>query len=428
MVDMDNVTSLLEGFDLRLSEHERALLDHARAWCDHNRVPLYLVGGSVRDLLLGLAHLDLDLAVEGDAVALATAIAAALVAEVTTYSHFGTATVTYRDRSVDIARTRSERYAYPGTLPIVSPAPIEDDMGRRDFTVNALALGMAGGAARRLIDPFDGRADLKGRLIRVLYGESFRDDPTRILRMARYTARLQFEVDPGTLAAGKKAATFLSVLSPARITHEFERMFAEPRPEDILLLLRELHALSPIYPEFRLSERLGESFQRLRADGGTAPGVSEYLCALAAPWGRHEIQGLANALELRQEERAALLDLRGAVAVLHELSSKPLDPATVTHALSRFQPAAVRGAGAAAGGLTSRIVRRFVDEWRNVAPLLRGDDVISMGVPKGPPVGEVLKTLQAGRLRGELRNEDDERALVRAWLAKSTRTGDRNER
>jgi len=114
MVDMDNVTSLLEGFDLRLSEHERALLDHARAWCDHNRVPLYLVGGSVRDLLLGLAHLDLDLAVEGDAVALATAIAAALAAEVTTYSHFGTATVTNRDRSVDIARTRSERYAYPG--------------------------------------------------------------------------------------------------------------------------------------------------------------------------------------------------------------------------------------------------------------------------------------------------------------------------
>jgi tRNA nucleotidyltransferase (CCA-adding enzyme) len=414
---MPETTDLVERLEARATPFERAALDAARRWCDAAGAGLYAVGGTVRDLLLGPAHLDLDLVVEGDVVALASALAEQLSATLTTHAHFGTATVAGDAGSLDLARSRSETYAYPGALPRVEAAPIERDLGRRDFTTNAMALGLAGAQRGRLVDPFGGASDLGARQLRVLHGESFRDDPTRILRLARYAARLSFAVETQTHTLAQRDATFLAAVSPARVTHELERTFAERFPEVAVTLLQELKTLTAIYPSFRLPADLAARFATLREDGGPSPATPEYLCALVADWSRPQIQGLCDALEPRHEVRAALHDVSKAARALTALEQQRADPAAVVEGLAPLAPAAVRGAGAAAGGHRARLVRRYLCEWRNVRPHLRGDDAIALGVTEGPAVGEVLQLLRAGRLRGELLSEEDERRLVRSWLA-----------
>jgi len=154
--------------------------------------PAFLVGGAVRDLLLAGQTVDLDVAIEGDARATAREIAERLGGEVVEHERFGTATVKAGDLDVDLATTRRERYAEPGALPEVEPAGLSEDLGRRDFTINAMALGLSGDSLGVLEDPHEGREDLERGVIRVLHGRSFIDDPTRLLRALRYEARFDF--------------------------------------------------------------------------------------------------------------------------------------------------------------------------------------------------------------------------------------------
>lgn len=414
---MPEAADLVERLEARATPFERTVLVAARAWCEAQAAGLYAVGGTVRDLLLGRAHLDLDLVVDGDVTALASSLAASFSAALTMHTHFGTATLTAAEGSLDLARSRRETYAYTGALPRVEAAPIAQDLGRRDFSINAMALGLAGAERGRLIDPFAGAADLAAQRVRVLHDESFRDDPTRILRLARYAARLGFEVETETRALARRDATFLAAVSPARVSHELERTFAEQRPEGALALLQELRALPAIYPPFLLPVNLNERCARLRADGGAPPGTAEYLCAIVAAWPRTRIEGLADTLEPRHEVRGALRDVCRAATTLASLAGSGADPAEIVTALGSLHSAAVRGAGAAAGAGEALLVRRYLCEWRNVRPHLRGNDAIALGVREGPAVGAVLQRLRAGRLRGEIQSEDDERRLVRDWLA-----------
>ena len=162
---------------------------------------MYLVGGAVRDLLLGGRPLDLDLVVEGDAAA----FAASLGGELKVHDRFGTSTVTLDGFSYDIARARRETYAHPGALPDVAPAPLAEDLERRDFTVNTLALALAGDRAGELHSVPPALEDLDARRLRVLHDQSFIDDPTRLFRLVRYATRLGFEIEPHTRALAERA-------------------------------------------------------------------------------------------------------------------------------------------------------------------------------------------------------------------------------
>ncbi len=168
--------------------------------------PTYLVGGALRDLLRGAVTKDLDIAVEGRADTVARELAQRLGGEAEGYEHFGTASVRASDLSLDLATARLERYRRPGALPEVEPATIEEDLSRRDFTVNAMAAALAAGERGRLHDPHGGRADLEAATIRVLHRHSFVDDPTRLLRAVRYEARLGFAMDRDTEALARAAA------------------------------------------------------------------------------------------------------------------------------------------------------------------------------------------------------------------------------
>jgi len=371
----------------------------------------------VRDLLLGRPHLDLDLAVEGDAIALARDCAVTLGGAATVHEQFGTATVSGAGWSFDVARTRAERYFYPAALPEVSPASIDADLARRDFTIHAMALRLNGEDAGTLLDPFGGCVDVDARVLRVLHANSFRDDPTRIVRLARYAARLGAAIAPDTAALARRDATFLGMVSPARLSHELERTLAEALPEKAFGVLADVRALAEVLPPLRNVAALGAAYARLRKDGGGSPGANEYLCAAAGGLSRAQIQLMESRLELRRELSDALHELPRAAQALRSLDGVGSDPVLVVDRLGDLPTAAVRGAGAALGDGPAQLVRRYLNEWRAVRPALRGDDLIQLGVPRGPAVGRALRLLRDAHLRREVHSVADERARIAAWLA-----------
>src|SRR4051794_37069429 len=191
--------------------------------------PAWLVGGAVRDLMLGATNVDLDVAIEGDARPVARELAERLGGAAVEHERFGTATVRAGDLTVDLASTRRETYAQPGTLPDVQPASLDEDLARRDFTVNAMAASLDPAQLGELRDPHGGRADLEAGVIRVLHPGSFIDDPTRVLRAVRYEARLGFRMDPETerLAREAIAAGAPSTVSGPRLRDELLDLLGE---------------------------------------------------------------------------------------------------------------------------------------------------------------------------------------------------------
>ena len=196
-------------------------------------VNAYLVGGPVRDLMLNLPNIDLDITVEGNAIRLADGFAAQHPgAKVTRYPAFKTATVHLPDGIlVDFATARSETYVRGGAFPAVKPSTLKDDLFRRDFTVNAMAIAIIPKAWGKLIDPFKGRVDLSSKKIRILHDKSFLDDPTRILRAARFKARLRFSIEAKTLKLLKSAVKIkvLDSIKPQRYLKDFNKVLKEPK-------------------------------------------------------------------------------------------------------------------------------------------------------------------------------------------------------
>lgn len=229
-----------------IPERVRPLLTRIGRLAGAQGVAAYAVGGCVRDWCLGLPTVtDLDVTVEGDGIEVARAVARALGATLTAHRQFGTATIhrpNGRGRRVDIASCRKEVYVRPAAYPKVSAGTLEDDLFRRDFAVNAMAAALSPGRFGTLIDPFEGVRDLRRKTLRILHERSFLDDPSRLLRGARFAARFHFQWDRTTLAAARRAvaAGALGWLNEGRLRRELERMLQEPNPA---ACLRHLEAL-----------------------------------------------------------------------------------------------------------------------------------------------------------------------------------------
>ncbi len=232
---------------------------------------VFLVGGTVRDILLGEESFDVDIAVEGDAIAFAGALAGALGGRMTPHQKFGTAVVQYEGGRVDVVTTRTEFYDAPGALPTVERAGLREDLFRRDFTVNAMAASLKAADFGRLEDPFRGRDDLDARVLRVLHNLSFIDDPTRIFRAIRYEARygLQLEEHSARLARGTIEMGLVGDLSSARLRDELIALLEDPGAAGAILRLGELGADRAIHPHLRADAEAATLFERalsLRAE------------------------------------------------------------------------------------------------------------------------------------------------------------------
>ena len=333
----------------------------------------YLVGGAVRDLLLGEPSPDLDIAVEDEI----GGIVEALGGEATQHERFDTASVVLDETEVDIARTRAETYPSPGALPEVRPAPLSDDLGRRDFTVNAMAVPLE--APGELIDPHGGLDDLRAGTLRVLHELSFLDDPTRALRAARYAARLDLELDPGTERLLRAAD--VSSVSEDRVTAELAQIAGEERPSEALGLIAEWGLL-----DLGRGPRLAKALERLFSERTEWAEFADRQVAilLAVAPGNHPRQ-------LRK--RAARL-----------ASVAPDSPAQRWHLADGHVPgvlALARAAGAA-------WLDDYVSRLRHVELEIWGYDLLEAGIPEGPAIGRGLDAALAARLNGEVDSREEE--------------------
>jgi len=355
----------------------------------------WLVGGAVRDLLLGRTPRELDLVIEGDALAAARRAAARLGGEVREHERFGTATVRGGGTAFDLAGTRRETYTWPGALPDVAlGATLEEDLARRDFTVNTLALRLLDGT---LTGRPGAREDLDAGALRVLHDGSFRDDPTRLLRLARYAARLGFAVEPRTaeLAGAAVAGGALATVSGERLGAELRLLAREPQPAALAALKR-----------FGLGAALLPGF-------AVDPERVERALAICPPDARVDVVALAAATGAVPPERWRELAFPAAEAAALRAAGAlgPLTtdrPSEVDAVLRRLPLEA-----AVLAAVDSEAARDWLARGRHLRTAITGDDLLAAG-RSGPAVGRGLAAARAALLDG---TAPDREAQLAAALA-----------
>jgi tRNA nucleotidyltransferase (CCA-adding enzyme) len=367
---------------------------------------VYAVGGAVRDLLLGGEPYDIDLVVEGDP----DQVAAGLGGRVRAHDRFGTATVVADGFTYDIARARRESYARPGALPDVAPAPLEEDLLRRDFTVNAIALALNGPDAGSTTAAPDALDDLEARRLRVLHDASFRDDPTRMLRMARYQSRLGFSIEPVTAALVRPEA--LGTVSGSRIGTELRLLAREPDPLAALQALHELGLDAAIQPGFGLREEDRDMARRALALL-PADGRRDRLALAVAARGlsAETLRRLLDRLAFEATDREAIVAAATRADALAAALAReaPGAGSAIAEAVGDAGPELVALAGALG---PAREAARWLNELRQIELEIGGDDLLAAGVPQGPAIGRALKAALAAKRDGRVAGREDELAAA----------------
>jgi tRNA nucleotidyltransferase (CCA-adding enzyme) len=339
-----------------------------------SEAPVYLVGGAVRDLLLGRGRSDIDLVVVGDAAELATRLGGEAIA----HERFGTAKAQLDGHQIDIATARAESYAHPGALPEIEPAgDLETDLARRDFTINAMAVPLHGES--ELIDPHGGRADLEAGLLRVLHARSFEDDPIRALRAARYAARFGFRAETETEALLRKAD--LGTVSADRRQAELRRLAAERGAARGFELLAEWGLVETRPGGVALAARVAELLS-------------------SPPW-----------QDFARPDRAVLAAAIGDPGVEEDIAAaQPERPSLAVELASGRDPVELTLARA----LGAEWLDRYLLEWRSVRLEIDGEDLVVAGIPQGPEIGRGLDEALRRKLDGELSGREEELAAALA--------------
>jgi len=386
---------------------------------------LYLVGGMVRDLLLGQTNLDIDLVVEGNAIELAQQLVEINQAKITTHPRFNTAKLQWNKWSVDLATARSETYAKPGALPTVKPSSLSNDLFRRDFTINTMAIELNPNHYGELIDLYKGKDDLKHKLIRVLHERSFTDDATRIWRGLRYEQRLNFQLEPTTLELLKRDIPMLDTISGDRIRHELELTLREKYPEKVLRRADELKVLQRLHPSLKGNGWLVEKFEQARQlSPANLPLVGLYLALLAYPLTNEENKHLISRLRLPKSLAQTLQDTNYIKRQLQSLAQPDLTPSSIYCLLCDYSPLAIIvNLLAGDSAVVRRHIHLYLSKLRYVKPTLNGDDLKRMSVAPGPHIKEILHLLHMARLDEEIITKQDEVRLVHSWLARNIKEG-----
>jgi tRNA nucleotidyltransferase (CCA-adding enzyme) len=383
---------------------------------------VYLVGGTVRDILLGEPNFDVDVAVEGDAIELARSLADALDGRVRAHRKFGTAVVLYsEDERVDVVTARTEFYDAPAALPSVEHATIREDLFRRDFTINAMAVSLKGADFGRLVDPFGGRRDLEANTIRILHNLSFIDDPTRIFRAIRYESRYGFRMDDHTqrLARGTIEMGLVGDLSSARLRDELVALLEEGDAGASILRLAELGAGAAIHPHLAADDEAVELLGRMRGLNehyGTAiPAWRLAFAVLARRMPPDEVYAWLRRLKVQRRdlERVAAAVTVGP-RILERLRAGSAEPADVVAAADPYAPDAPLFAMA----LEERPeLDDYFRRLRNVQLEVSGSDLAELGLGESPEVGEILAELRRRKLNGLLDGRESELAAARELIA-----------
>jgi tRNA nucleotidyltransferase (CCA-adding enzyme) len=401
----------------------------ARDIANSGNMPVYLVGGFVRDLLLGVKNLDLDIVVEGDGIKFAEDFAGRLKAKLTRHRRFGTATILFSrpHLKIDIASSRKEFYPQPGHLPLVTRGILKDDLFRRDFTINAMAISISYGNFGELMDLFGGKADLENKKVRVLHNFSFRDDPTRILRAARFEKRYNFSIEPGTLKLIKEAARLkmLENVEPQRIRDELILTLKEEHPIKEIRRLQDLGALSFISPHAALSkrtyrllrsiERQVSWFERELRQRRILDRWLMYFIGLTDFLAIRDLKSICNKFAFRKGEEKRILGYKKInhrfISVLNKKEIRPSRIFALLEPLS-YEVILLLKAKYKNPPLQEHI-ERFFKEYNGMRIHISGHDLHNLGIAPSPDYQKIFKKILNAKLNGLVTTKEEEMALLR---------------
>ena len=410
----DDLLRLMRDPNLLPSE-KQTLLSNIAAQAAAMDMPCYIVGGFVRDLLLGKPVNDLDVIVEGDAIKFGKSLVKIFGGKLTFHDKFHTAiwhlpdTWNLTPDTIDLITARKETYLMPGALPTVTPSTIEDDLRRRDFTINSMAIRLDGDHFGELLDLLNGQADLEEGVIQVLHPRSFIDDPTRIFRAIRYAARYSFTFPLSTTnLINPEALDVIPRLSGERIRHELDLIFEEENSSQMILRAGELGLFEKIHPSLPLFN----------------PNYSYFLemdPTLDIPTSKTEMGYMLWLMDLMEDEIMSISqrlyftsDLTYSVWAVSQLKkSLPFlvgsTPSVWTYALEKLPLLSIYVVY-----LISRedALLDFLSVWRHVKPHTTGNDLKARGLQPGPRFGEILSQLRSAWLDGELTSFEDEQRLL----------------
>lgn len=412
----------------RLDKNLMSLFETIARMAEGQNYGVYVVGGFVRDLLLGIRNLDVDIVVEGDGIKFACELAAELQGRVKSHAKFGTSVIILEDGfRVDVATARMEFYKHPAALPTVEKSSIKADLFRRDFTVNCLAVQLTGKDAFTLIDHFNGERDLKDRKIRVLHNLSFIEDPSRIFRAIRFEQRNQFEIGKQTEAFIKIAVKkrLVDELSGSRLLNEIILIMKESQPVPCIRRMGEFSLLQFISPNLLLDARALEVLGRVEGVLSWAKMVPfahppetwfiyfmGFLSELNKPTFKQVVERLNIPLRLKKRLE---LDMEACdEARLRLAEAKELSPPEIYDIFSPLSPEGIIVLLAMlADDRANKYATLFVTQYQSQAKLsLTGDDLIAMGVSPGPVFQQVFKALRDARVNGQVNSKKDEISLV----------------
>ena len=386
---------------------------------------VYLVGGAVRDVLLEEPTFDLDVAVEGDGIAFGFALAQALGGRAVPHDKFGTAIVLAEDGTrVDVATTRTEFYDRPAALPRVEQATLRQDLFRRDFTMNALAVSLQGDDFGRLVDFFGGRRDLEVGTIRVLHNLSFIDDPTRIFRALRYENRYGFRMEGHTASLARACVdmNLVGELSSARLRDELQLLLGEADVSAAIVRMEELAVAGAIHPHLaadeeavRLIREVDAVRPRLAPD---APRWRLRLAVLARKLPPDELYEWFERLKLRRRDADRIADAVTLGPRLAELLADHDEPAEVRRLVEPHDPDGAIFAYALADEAARSQLERYFAELRTVRLEIGGGELARLGLTESPRVGEILEELLRRKLNGELEGRESELDAARELIAR----------
>ncbi len=381
---------------------------------------IYLVGGSVRDVLLGAKSFDIDIAVEGDAIALARELARLLHGRVRPHEKFGTAVVLYNeDERVDVVTTRTEFYDAPAALPSVEHASIREDLFRRDFTVNAMAVSLKAEDYGRLVDPFGGRRDIAERRLRVLHNLSFVDDPTRIFRAVRYESRLGFRMDEHAAGLARSCVEMglFDDLSSTRLRDELVDILDEPDAPRSILRLAEIGVATAVHPHLAADEEAVALVERLHAlRERYAPELPRWrlgLAVLARHLPTYELYSWLGRLRLRRRDIEQIV---AAVVFAPRLVERLQRAASPAEIVSLVEPVAPDAPLLALAMRDLPAIEEYFERLRGIELEIGGSDLVELGLEQSPLVGEILAELRRRKLNGALAGREAELRTARELI------------
>jgi tRNA nucleotidyltransferase (CCA-adding enzyme) len=401
-----------------------ALLELAR-----DREDVALVGGAVRDLLLERPPRELDVVVECEAAEFAHELASRIgtpgdtgsaeLVELSSHERFGTALLRWNGGEIDVATRRTESYAAPGALPDVRAGTADEDLNRRDFTVNAIAVPLGGPRRGQPIAADHALEDLAARRLRVLHERSFIEDPTRLLRLARYCARLDFQPEPHTaeLAAEAIAAGALETVSPARIGAELRLALAEADPVAALTALADLGVLAALEPRLKFDPDMVRGALALLPEDGRADLLllaSLFLEVTVDPAEDPEevMFELLDGWEFTAADRQRVMQTALVAPALEEEMELAELPSELHEVLFSHTVEAAALGGAL--GNASTEAREWIETLRHVRLEITGADLLAAGIPTGPEIGRRLSAVLDRKLDREL--DDGREAELRAAI------------